>query len=73
MAYAHIGFAPFDKSGLKARYRQIRDTLDQRATRRAIYRRTMKELHALSDRDLADFGFHRSEIPRISKEAAELT
>ncbi|MCC1482234.1 DUF1127 domain-containing protein [Roseibaca sp. Y0-43] len=37
---------------------------------RAVYNRTARELHALSDRELGDLGIHRSEIPRIAAEAA---
>lgn len=72
MAYAHIEHAHFNQSGLKARFQQFRDMLEQHAARRAVYRRTVDELHALSDRDLADLGFHRSEIPRIARQAVEL-
>ncbi|WP_102226178.1 DUF1127 domain-containing protein [Acidimangrovimonas sediminis] len=38
--------------------------------RRRIYKTTMNELRALSDRDLADLGLHRSMIKRIALEAA---
>ena len=59
-----------DRFGLKARYIPLLDRLSERAARRAAYRRTVAELQALSDRDLADFGYHRSEIPRIARDAA---
>ncbi|MDG4647352.1 DUF1127 domain-containing protein [Roseibacterium sp. SDUM158017] len=72
MAYAQIGLARLDNTGLKARFRRIRDILAQRAARRAIYRRTRDELSALSDRNLAELGFHRSEIPSIARKAAGL-
>lgn len=71
MAYAHIDFARSGQSRLKARFEQFRDMLEQHAARRAVYRRTVDELQALSDRELADFGFHRSEIPRIARQAVE--
>ncbi|MCB2109840.1 MAG: DUF1127 domain-containing protein [Defluviimonas sp.] len=38
--------------------------------RRRVYRQTLNELSALSDRDLADLGMHRSLIPGIAREAA---
>lgn len=38
--------------------------------RRACYRQTMNELHALSDRDLADIGICRADIPRLCREEA---
>ncbi len=44
---------------LKARYLQSR-----------VYRTTMSELSALSNRDLADLGIHRSAIKSIALEAA---
>ncbi|MBD3677450.1 MAG: DUF1127 domain-containing protein [Rhodobacteraceae bacterium] len=70
MAYANIDLARLDGFGLKARYHQILDTLAERAARRAVYRKTVSELQSLRDRDLADLGFHRSEIARIANEAA---
>lgn len=33
-----------------------------------LYRRTLAELDALSDRDLADLGLFRHDIPRIARE-----
>ncbi|GHE02762.1 hypothetical protein U879_18155 [Defluviimonas sp. 20V17] len=45
---------------------QLRAALE----RRRIYRTTLNELSALSDRDLADLGLHRSMIRRIALEAA---
>lgn len=72
MPYANIDFALSDKLGLKARFNHLRNALEEHAGRRAVYRQTVYELSALSDRDLADFGFHRSEIPRIAREAAAL-
>lgn len=38
--------------------------------RRTVYLRTLRELNALSDRDLADLGIHASMIRRIALEAA---
>lgn len=70
MAYAQIGFARFDQSGLKARVQRVRDMLDARAARRDAYSRTLRELQSCSNRDLADLGIHRSEIPRIATQAA---
>lgn len=39
-------------------------------TRRRIYRQTLRELSALSSRELNDLGIHRSMITRIALEAA---
>ncbi len=38
--------------------------------RRAIYHRTLRELEALTDRDLADLGVSRGMIHRIADDAA---
>ena len=35
-----------------------------------VYRQTVRELAALSERDLADLGLHRSSISTIAMEAA---
>ena len=66
---ANINSTNADRLGLKARYFRLLDSLSERAAQRAAYRRTVADLQALSDRDLADFGYHRSEIPRIARDA----
>jgi uncharacterized protein YjiS (DUF1127 family) len=38
--------------------------------RQALYNRTVSELDALTDRDLADLGIPRADIRRIAREAA---
>ena len=38
----------------------------------AAYTRTLNELSAMSNRELADIGLHRSEIPRVATEAANM-
>lgn len=38
--------------------------------RRAVYARTVRELNALSDRDLADLGISRAAIGSVAAEAA---
>lgn len=35
----------------------------------ARYRKTVKELTQLTDRDLADLGIHRSDIARVAKQS----
>lgn len=42
----------------------------QSMQRRRAYLHTLGELNALSDRDLADLGLARSEIPHVAREAA---
>jgi uncharacterized protein YjiS (DUF1127 family) len=41
-----------------------------KAERRKQYRQTLTELRALSDRDLADLGLHRSMLSRVAYQAA---
>lgn len=40
-----------------------------RAARRAAYRQTVRELSALSSRELADLGMHHSNIKSVALEA----
>ncbi len=44
----------------------VRDALH----RRSVYRQTLRELNALTDRDLTDLGLHKANIPAIAREAA---
>lgn len=46
------------------------NSLAQMIQRRRIYSQTLAELDALSDRDLADLGLHRSLIRSVAKDAA---
>jgi len=43
-------------------------TLRQRRENYLTYRQTSGELHALSDRELADIGISRCDIPRVVRE-----
>jgi uncharacterized protein YjiS (DUF1127 family) len=52
-------------AALRARMREARRT-------RAIYRQTIDELSALSDRELADLGLHRSQIRTVAQQAAKI-
>lgn len=45
--------------------------LSARLAQYRTYRRTLNELAALSDRDLADVGLHRSMIHDVARDAAE--
>ncbi|WP_439523780.1 DUF1127 domain-containing protein [Marivita sp.] len=41
-----------------------------KAARRKIYRNTLRELSALSDRELQDLGLNQSELRRVAYQAA---
>lgn len=58
-------------SGIAAHLRRGKEMLRDYMARRALYRQACDELHALTNRELADLGIHRSEIPRIAREAAQ--
>ncbi|MDW4497440.1 DUF1127 domain-containing protein [Sulfitobacter sp. D35] len=44
----------------------------ERQAKRRVYRATFNELHALSNRELADLGLHRSQLRQVALEAAGL-
>ena len=44
--------------------------IGEEMVRRRVYRTTLAELSALSNRDLADLGINRSELRRVAYEAA---
>jgi uncharacterized protein YjiS (DUF1127 family) len=46
------------------------DFLSRRYQRWRLYNRTVTELESLSNRDLADLGIARCDIPRIARDAA---
>lgn len=56
--------------GLRDRIAALVRVYNEGAARRQVYRQTVNELLALSDRDLADLGIHRTQIKRIAIEAA---
>ncbi|APX11853.1 DUF1127 domain-containing protein [Tateyamaria omphalii] len=43
----------------------------ERRAQQRIYRTTLTELNALSNRELADLGLHRSELKRVAWESAQ--
>ena len=54
----------------KSIFGAVFDTIREGYRSRAIYNRTVSELNALSDRELADIGISRSMITRVALEAA---
>lgn len=57
---------------LGASFKTLMTEFSARRAKRKIFNQTRRELASLSNRELADLGIARSEISRISHEAAEL-
>ena len=55
---------------LVARVQAAVVALKQAAGRRAVYRRTVRELNTLSSREMTDLGIHPSMINDVAREAA---
>lgn len=60
-------------SGLAERISDLIATQKAAHARRSLYRQTIRELNALSDRDLADLGMNRGMIPSVAREATAAT
>jgi len=68
MAYTtHINST---STGVFGRIAEFRRSLGERSARYATYRKTLKELSNLTDRDLSDLGIHRSQIASLAKDSA---
>jgi uncharacterized protein YjiS (DUF1127 family) len=59
-------------SGLVAAFQDLRARAEEWRATRAAYTRTLNELSAMSSRELADIGLHRSDIPGVAAEAAKM-
>ncbi len=59
------------RPGVGSHLDTLRATLRHWRARRAVYLQTHAELSACSDRDLADFGLHRADIPALARRAAD--
>lgn len=68
MAYITTSRAP--GISLIERIQNFRAVAADKAAKRKVYRTTVHELSALSNRDLADLGIHRSAIKSLALEAA---
>ncbi|MBS1303831.1 DUF1127 domain-containing protein [Loktanella sp. SALINAS62] len=66
MAYTNTNTAPT----LNQRFAGMRAQIAEAAAKRRVYRTTLTELSALSNRELADLGIARSMIKGIAIEAA---
>lgn len=57
-------------AGIVARFAAVFSSLSDALQRRRVYRQTLRELNALTSRELNDLGMHRSMITRVAIEAA---
>ncbi|WP_410219363.1 DUF1127 domain-containing protein [Paracoccus sp. (in: a-proteobacteria)] len=67
IAQAHSASA---EAGLRGRLLGAIQRMQDNRARRAVYRQTVRELNALTTRDLDDLGINRSMITRLAHEAA---
>ncbi|WP_244519362.1 DUF1127 domain-containing protein [Paracoccus alcaliphilus] len=58
------------ETGLAGRLLSAIQRMQENRARRAVYRQTVRELNALTARDLQDLGISRSMIPGLAREAA---
>lgn len=58
------------EAGIADRFASFFKGLREARHRRSVFRQTLRELNALSNRDLEDMGIHRSMITRVAAEAA---
>ncbi|MFC0201711.1 MULTISPECIES: DUF1127 domain-containing protein [Paracoccus] len=58
------------ESGLRGRLLNAIHRVQDNRARRAVYRQTVRELNALTTRDLDDLGINRTMITRLAHEAA---
>lgn len=68
MAYVNSSRAA--SYGIVDRAAAIVKTIRVGLERRRVFKQTVRELQALSNRELADLGMHRSMITRVANEAA---
>ncbi|MGH1329880.1 MAG: DUF1127 domain-containing protein [Paracoccaceae bacterium] len=68
MAYVHS--VRTADAGIADRISAIFKDLSERLAQYATYRKTLRELGELSNRDLADLGLHRSSLRAVAMEAA---
>lgn len=56
--------------GISDRFSSIVKTVKDAVARRQLFNRTVRELSALSDRDLTDLGLNRASIGEVARVAA---
>lgn len=67
---AYVNTTRVARKGLLDRLAAFKDGMATAIQSRQVYLRTVAELNALTDRELADLGIARISIPEIAREAA---
>lgn len=67
---AYVNTSRVARKGLMDRLMTLKDTVTTALNQRQLYVRTMSELNALTDRELADLGISRMSIRELAQEAA---
>jgi uncharacterized protein YjiS (DUF1127 family) len=67
---AYVNTTPVARKGFADRLAYLKDTVLTAISQRRVYTRTVAELNALTDRELADLGISRLAIPEIARGAA---
>ncbi|WP_135451044.1 MULTISPECIES: DUF1127 domain-containing protein [Tabrizicola] len=67
---AYVNTTRVARRGLMDRLVALKDSMAAAINSRQVYLRTVAELNALTDRELADLGIARISIPEIAREAA---
>lgn len=69
---ADVSYSHSLRTGLLDRLAMRLKQAGERLDRYRVYRQTLSELEALSDRDLADLSLSRHDINRVAREAAAM-
>lgn len=67
---AYVNSTQVARVTLADRFAALVSVVREANARRAMYSQTLHELNNLSDRDLADLGISRMDIPHLAREAA---
>ncbi len=67
---AYVNSTRVASNGLADRFAALVKSVKTALNKRRIYSQTVRELNALSDRELSDLGMHKSMIADVAREAA---
>jgi len=70
LAMAYVNSTRAASGGFQNRLTAVSRYIRDAMVRRRMYNQTARELNALTDRELADLGIHRADIPQIALQAA---